>query len=170
MVYLSVIVVCLAQGAGHCSEAKRTIVLSSSPAAINGIVRSDSGKVTLHWNFSEERNWPTSAESDFILEQAPSDEFAEVLERYRGVDRSSVITGLAEGTYFFRVKTVEPSKGSLPPRSKHLKVEVAYMERGLVSLLLIVGGLVFLMTISAIFGGHRQVSRNDPQTLERKSS
>jgi len=72
--------------------------------------------------------------------------------RYEGPDRASVLTGLAEGTYYFRVRQV--NDGRPGPWSEPLPVEVEFMSRARVCALLGAGFLVTAMSLAAILHGH----------------
>lgn len=94
--------------------------------------------------------WEEPAETtDFELQQATAADFSDAKVRYHGPDRGSVITGLGEGTYFFRVRAEGSKTWSAP-----VKVEVRYMDMGLVWALMGVGVFMFGATVTAIVRGH----------------
>lgn len=103
---------------------------------------SEDGVVAFGWSESD-------VGTEFELQQATTKSFSETKTRYRGPDRGSVITGLGEGTYFFRVRVSDADHWSAPVR-----VEVKYMNMALVWTLMGVGVFVFGATVTAILRGH----------------
>lgn len=110
------------------------------------LLTSADGVVTLTW-----RELPTPWA--IVLEQSDSPDFATVVERYAGRDTGSVLTGLPEGTHHYRVRAVHPD-GRVGPWSNPVHVEVTFMDRGRLFLLLGLGGIVVLATAGAIIGGY----------------
>ena len=100
------------------------------------------GAITLEWN----------SEGIIVLEHARSKEFAKPWLRYRGDDQSSVLTGLAEGEHFFRIK----EEGEETSWSKVLPIQVEFVDLTLMYFLLAVGGAVSLLTVGAIIQGSRK--------------
>ena len=100
------------------------------------------GAITLEWN----------SEGIIVLEHARSKEFAKPWLRYRGDDQSSVLTGLAEGEHFFRIK----EEGEETSWSKVLPIQVEFVDLTLMYFLLAVGGAVSLLTVGAIIHGSRK--------------
>ncbi|MDX1679091.1 MAG: hypothetical protein R3242_00035 [Akkermansiaceae bacterium] len=111
----------------------------------DGIYHSREGVIDLRWT--------TKHNGPFLL-QATQPSSPDTFERrYEGMDQSSVVTGLAEGTHRFRVR-IQDVDGEPGPWSEVLVAEVKYMPRSQIRLLLILGGLVVLITVSAIAHGH----------------
>ena len=100
------------------------------------------GAITLEWN----------SEGIIVLEHARSKEFAKPWLRYRGDDQSSVLTGLAEGEHFFRIK----EEGEETSWSKVLPIQVEFVDLTLMYFLLAVGSAVSLLTVGAIIYGSRK--------------
>lgn len=110
------------------------------------------GIVTLAWEASG-----NSAPEFFELQQSSDPSFPEgkTRIRYRGVDSGSVVSGLGEGIHHFRVHTVEPGDGEGKSEwSAPVAVEVTYMEKPKVLLLLASGAAVFFATLAALIIGH----------------
>ncbi|MEZ5327807.1 MAG: fibronectin type III domain-containing protein [Verrucomicrobiales bacterium] len=105
-------------------------------------VASDNGTVKLSWTTSED-------DVSVIVEQSSSADFSLAVERYRGKDTGSVLTGLPEGGHYFRI-AAEGTADWSPP----LLATVTFFDRDSLKLLLSLGGLVVLATIGAIVGGH----------------
>lgn len=96
-----------------------------------------------------EFSWPNPGSAEVVLQQAADADFESPVIRYEGKDSASVITGLPEGTHYFRVGT----SGS-DTWSDAVEIEVAFVSRGRLYLLLGLGGIVVLATVGAIIGGH----------------
>lgn len=104
---------------------------------------SNDGTVDLAW---------TGDAPSFELQQAEDAAFATARTRYLGPDTASVITGLREGSYYFRVREI-PEEGTAGEWSAPLLIEVDYMNRARLFLLLGTGAFVASLTIGAIAHG-----------------
>ncbi|BCX50011.1 conserved hypothetical protein [Haloferula helveola] len=123
------------------------------PDAETGLRVSDDGTVDLSWSVPG-ANAPAEADPalTYLLEQSPDAAFSESKVRYEGPDMASVLTGLREGEYHFRVRAVD-SQGEASPWSEPLVLNVKFMDRGQLTLLLVTGALVATMTVVAIISG-----------------
>lgn len=102
---------------------------------------SDNGTVTLSWEK------PESLEVE--LQQSDSEDFSKATTRYQGTDPASVITGLPEGTHYFRIADATTSEWSAP-----LAMKVEFFPRWKLWLILTIGAGVVLATIGTIVAGH----------------
>lgn len=102
---------------------------------------SDNGTVTLSWKKTDAL--------EIELQQSDSPDFTETTTRYKGIDPASVITGLPEGTHYFRIADASTSEWSAP-----LAMKVEFFTRWKLWLILSIGGVVVLATISTIVAGH----------------
>lgn len=119
-------------------------------------VTTEDGTVTLAWG---ELALMTRVE----LQQSDSADFAEKTIRFIGRDTGSVITGLPEGTHYFRLRALN-NLGEGSAWSDPLEVQVTFMDRGKLFSLLGLGGVVVLLTVGAIVSGflkHRDELRGD---------
>lgn len=114
---------------------------------------SEDGTITLSWT-------PSVQGAIVELEQSPDTDFTSSTIRYEGADPGSVITGLPEGTHFFRIRAIETADRP-GPWSDPLKVTVTFMDRGALLLLLSLGGSVVVLTVGAILAGHVR-TRGEP--------
>lgn len=117
-------------------------------------IESEEGKVVLTWS------WPTSPPDrpvEFEVQGAATPGFAAARVLYEGPDRATVITGLLEGTYFYRVRAIT-GKDDFTPWSEPLEVQVDYPNRQTVGWLIGLGLVVFLATVTAVGVGHRRVA------------
>jgi len=115
-------------------------------------VTSDQGYLTLRWR-------PESGENpkdlSYELQQAAAPAFDDPATRYLGPDLGSVLTGFAEGRYYFRVRSIGP-EGETGPWSESLPFAVEYMPMRRVLLYLATGAIVFALTVGAVVRGHRR--------------
>ena len=102
-----------------------------------------------------------AARLTYVLEQAGNEAFTTPLTRYKGPDLGSVLTGFAEGNYFFRIRAINPESGVAGPWSETISFKVHYMPMGRVWLFLIAGATVFILTFGAILRGHGRAKRED---------
>lgn len=108
---------------------------------------SDDGTVDLVWTLPEDESATV-----FELEQATDPTFGDARQRYLGSDQESVLTGLREGTYHFRVRAIDD--GDQPGEwSEPLVLTVQYMGRTPLFLLLGTGAVVAGLTMAAIISG-----------------
>lgn len=100
---------------------------------------SNDGTVLLAWTLSGR---------EVELQQAAGPEFEDAVTRYSGSDSASVLTGLAEGSHWFRIRDGESLEWSDP-----LRVEVDFVSSRTLKIYLLSGGLVVLLTVGAIVSG-----------------
>ncbi len=102
---------------------------------------SDNGTVTLSWKKPEAL--------EIELQQSDSEDFTESTIRYKGTDAASVLTGLPEGTHYFRIADAGTSEWSAP-----LAMKVEFFPRWKLWLILSIGACVVLATMGIIVVGH----------------
>ncbi len=102
---------------------------------------SDNGAVTLGWEKAEA--------VEVELQQADTADFARALTCYTGPDAGSVVTGLPEGSHYFRLRETGTAEWSPP-----LEVTVAFFPRPRLFVLLGLGGIVVAATIGTVIAGH----------------
>lgn len=115
-----------------------------------GPVETTEGHATLSWSL------PAGASAEgvtFRLEESEDGAFAEPLVRYEGPDRAAFVSGLHEGVTRYRVRA-RTSAGEVSGWSQVLEVRTTYPPSGRVTLLMIVGGVVFVSTVGAVVVGH----------------
>lgn len=105
---------------------------------------SDDGTVDLAWKAG-------GGADGFELQQSPDAGFDDAWTRYRGADTETVVTGLREGTYHFRVRAVSGEEAG--PWSEPLTLTVRYLGRPKLYLLLATGATVAGLTIATIIAG-----------------
>ncbi len=125
----------------------------TSPADRETVV--SEGVINLAWEVSGDRQ-----PALFELQESSAAAFseAETRLRYRGPDRGSVVSGMREGSHYFRVRAVE-ADGTVGGWSEPVHVEARYISREKVVWLLSLGGVVFVATLTTLIAGHL---RSDP--------
>lgn len=110
---------------------------------------SDNGTITLAWEK------PDTLKIE--LQHSATEDFSEATTRYLGTDPASVITGLPEGTHYFRIADASTSAWSPP-----LAMKVEFFPRWKLWLILSIGAGVVLATIGTIIAGHL-ISRDEEE-------
>lgn len=107
------------------------------------------GHIDLIWAVQPGSDQPVPA---FELEGARSDDFAEPIDYYSGLDERTFLSGLAEGAYFFRVRALD-TEARPGEWSEVLALEVKYVARWQVYLLMLIGLLCLTATVFIIIRG-----------------
>ena len=101
---------------------------------------SNDGRIKLIWRSA-------GKETMYELQSARDPDFEEYKVIYSGPDRASFVSGLKNGTYYYRVKPVDGVW------SKVLTVEVKHHSLRLAMALFVVGGIVFVLTVGVVVIG-----------------
>jgi hypothetical protein len=114
-------------------------------------VSADEGHATLSWTVADrdDEDWR------FEVQQSFDEGFDNAEIRNPGGDRSMFVSGLPDGTNYFRIRAVG-AHGATGNWSEPLLVVVDYPGRGLVLTLFGMGCLVFVATVVAVLAGHRR--------------
>lgn len=107
--------------------------------------KNSEGVVTLAWEPIVD-----APETEFELQQSEVADFSSTKIRYQGPDRGSVLSGFAEGEYHFRVRAIDPTAEWSEP----VTVQIEYLSKRYVVMLLGVGVVVFLTTVGTLLTGH----------------
>ncbi|MEM9446111.1 MAG: hypothetical protein AAGA18_12260 [Verrucomicrobiota bacterium] len=106
-------------------------------------IQTDQGHLVLEWP-------EASSTSEFIIEQSSNPDFSNAIVIYEGAANRTFISGLKEGSTYFRIK----QQIARNQWSKPLTVQVNYPIRSKVTLLLTIGTIGLVATILAIIQGH----------------
>jgi hypothetical protein len=115
--------------------------------------------LTLAWEVSPAPDRPSSTE--FELQVAATPDFRDAQLRYRGPDEATFISGLAEGEYFFRVRSLRQDKKT-SAWSEPLYLIVEYDSLAKAFLLFGVGAFVSIATVALVVTGDRRARREGP--------
>jgi len=102
--------------------------------------------------------WEVAAVREVEVQQSGAVDFSDAVQRYQGGDAGTVLTGLAEGSHYFRIRELGTSDGSW---SAPLEVTVEFFPRGRLFVFLGLGGVVVLATVGSIVGGYFQMRRRE---------
>lgn len=87
----------------------------------------------------------------YKLQQADSSSFKDAQVLYQGQDEASVISGLANGHYYYRVANTETGQWSAP-----LEVEVRHHPLSRALGFFSLGAVMFLATLAVLITGNRR--------------
>ena len=96
-------------------------------------------------------SWEMDNAGRVELEQADNPTFTDAVLRYRGPDRASVISGMPNGEWYYRVRTV--GKLGAGPWSKSVAVTVTHHPLARALMFFALGVVVFLATVVLILRG-----------------
>jgi hypothetical protein len=108
---------------------------------------SSDGKATISWSL------PESASVD--LQKSHDLAFSNPVTLYQGVDEATVVTGLSNGEYHFRVRVVQAS-GQVSPWSEPVTLSVEHHSLVRAFIFFGIGAIVFIATLFLIFLGARR--------------
>ena len=95
-------------------------------------------------------SWQTEASGQFELQQAQTADFSDAHNIYQGEDQATVISGLPDGNYFYRVRHQSESSWSKP-----VEVEVKHHPLSRAFGFFTLGAAMFLATLGGLIKGAR---------------
>lgn len=98
-------------------------------------------------------SWQDQGGGSYELQQSASHRFDKAVTLYRGPDRATVISGLANGDYFYRVRDLGGNPGGW---SETVKVTVAHHPLSRALLFFGLGAIMFLITVTVLIRGARR--------------
>lgn len=127
------------------------------PGAVRGLAAptldappmSDTGHFSLKWDAQGEQE-----PEQFEVQRASTASFQDAATIYEGTDEATTMSGLWDGTYYFRVRLGQEAW------SEPVQVVVRHHSLGKAFFFLGLGALVFLATAGLIIGGHRAQARD----------
>lgn len=117
----------------------------------DSIVQSNSGYIKLTWSLPESQS--PNITNTYILQEASDSLFSTPKTIYSGPDRASFLSGLRNGTYFYRVAN-KPIHTNKIEWSSPLKLVVKHHSLKLAYILLIAGCIIFLATVVVVIQGN----------------
>ena len=128
----------------------------------------NSGSIKLTWHSSGSEEHATKAL--FELQRATQADFSDANKYYRGPDRATYISGLADGNYYFRLRDVTKTK-AVSGWSTPVKVVVEHHSLSLAFTLFGIGGFVFALTVLVVLRGaaHTADPDDNVRTAPRES-
>lgn len=152
---------CIFVTASFSQEDDSTNVLESKVKNVNNTIPTfdqpdsnftQSGSLKLSWTIKD-----SVLQSDLILfelQQSRDADFDSMLVRYQGTDLATYLSGLAEGSYHYRVRTIIDSNTS--DWSEPILVVVKHHSLQLAFLLFGIGAVVFLSTVFVVVRGVKE--------------
>ena len=114
---------------------------------------SAAGYATLHWEGGGE-----ASGAEFLLEESGTEDFRASRVRYQGFQHGSVLSGLANGAYHFRVRSRASRQQPWGAWSAPRSFTVVHHGLPLALVLLGTGALVFGLTLGFLLVFSRRVS------------
>jgi hypothetical protein len=124
-----------------------SLVASAGPPTLTASGDSGAGYLTLTWE--EPPGSSTETAGVFELESATDRDFRDAARIYRGRHMASLLSGLEDGTYWYRVRRIDDD-ASAPSWSKPVEFRVEHHSLALAGGLFALGALVFGLTASVI--------------------
>ncbi|MBZ0254789.1 hypothetical protein K8I31_01920 [bacterium] len=93
-------------------------------------------------------------EITFELQQSNSPEFSNSITRYKGPDAASFISGLPNGTYYYRVRCID-AKDAISGWSEPAVITIQHHSMLLAFSLFFIGMFVFAATVFVVVYGSR---------------
>jgi len=109
----------------------------------------NSGYIKIEWDKGEGEKAFT-----YEIQQSEDEDFNEYEVLYKGRDRATFVSGLPNGIYFYRVRSIQD--GQTSAWSEVIKVEVEHHSLSLAFSLAGLGLVVFLLTVYIIVHGVRK--------------
>ena len=125
------------------------------PEADDGTIRAGEGHTRLVWEVP-------GAEAEalvFQLEQADTVRFQDARVSYEGPDRGRFVTGLPDGSTFYRVRAKTGADAPYGPWSEPVEVVVDYTPMRTVWILMAAGGLMALTLLVVVVTGRKRTAR-----------
>lgn len=117
-------------------------------------IATSSGTISVTWKIGDEQDGDHGYL--FELQQSQDENFGTVMILYRGPDLASFISGLPNGTFYYRVRAMTPDSTRVGDWSEPARVEVTHHSLNLALTLAGLGSLVFLATVGVIVAGSRR--------------
>ena len=104
--------------------------------------------------------WNDEQATDFVLEESQHPSFDQPKILYNGPDTARVVSGRADGDYFYRVKAVNDTAGQ-GEWSDVIRVQVSHHPLSRALMFFAIGAVVFLATLITIIHGNRTTSTEE---------
>lgn len=124
-----------------------TLSAASAPLLSLAPTLSTDGKATLSWKLPE----GASVE----VESSLDNRFGNTVSLYQGSDRSTVLTGLSDGSYHFRARIVHQN-GAISPWGEPVNLLVEHHSLTKAMSFFAIGAVVFVATLLLIILGARR--------------
>lgn len=100
-------------------------------------------------------SWSNHSHDKMTLQQASSPSFSDAHTLYQGQDQASLISGLGDGDYYYRVGVHTPDNSEW---SNTLHVQVEHHSLSKAFVFFILGAVMFVVTLTVLLVGNRHKS------------
>ena len=104
-------------------------------------------------------SWQGSSSGEYLLQEAPDPDFTNAKNLYEGPDTASLVSGRANGVYYYRIRDYRISDNAQAADagswSNVVKVEVAHHPLSRAFMFFTLGAIVFLSTLVVVVLGNR---------------
>lgn len=97
--------------------------------------------------------WQSETAGDFELEEASDPAFAQAVNLYRGPDTATLISGRADGVYYYRIRNIHDETDT--NWSNVTRVEVQHHPLSRAFMFFALGALVFVATLIVVIHGNK---------------
>ena len=117
---------------------------------IDSTNHTNSGSVKLSWHSQSAA--PSAANVEFELQRATNRSFSDAHTYYRGPDLATYVSGLANGSYYYRIREIR-NTGQYSVWSTPVEVIVEHHSLNLAFTLFGLGAVVFILTLVIVLKG-----------------
>lgn len=96
-------------------------------------------------------SWQGDNNKNFVLQQSSSTDFSNALTIYHGPDTASLISGLGNGTYYYRIRYDDQAN----TWSDVTMVKVSHHRLSRAFMFFMLGAIVFIATLVVVVTGNR---------------
>lgn len=118
---------------------------------------SSSGQISLRWRLQDLE--VDSAGLIYHVEMAESADFSDAVTWYTGEDLATYLSGLPDGNFYFRVRTLAAESDAVSAWSATKRVTVQHHSLQFALLLCALGAVVFFSTVAVIAHGTLRAER-----------
>ncbi|MCB0261612.1 MAG: hypothetical protein KDE52_17470 [Calditrichaeota bacterium] len=116
----------------------------------------NAGYIRIRWMAIPSDNQNETVE--YELQQSTEKDFGNFRVKYKGVDLASYVSGLPNGTFYYRIKAIDTATGNESLWSAPIKVDVVHHSLTLAFWLMGIGSIVFFATAGVIWHGTRSAA------------
>lgn len=98
-------------------------------------------------------NWQGDIKSDYLLEESTDPSFTQSTILYEGPDTATLISGRADGTYYYRIRFIQDDTES--GWSNVTRVEVSHHPLSRAFMFFTLGAIVFIATLAVVVLGSK---------------
>ncbi len=136
------------------SRAQIDTVVPGPEIDLPAVNETNSGRIEIVWRIEYNPNDLDSVV--YELQQAEDSLFETARVRYRGPDLATYVSGLPDGSYYYRVRSFNKAEDQYSEWSPTVLVMVKHHSLGLAFTLFSIGAVVFILTVLVVvIGAHK---------------